>query len=110
MEQRRAWLWWALAGIVALWLLWMTFRPIQTVAADLAPLGVTLALALGDQPAGRRLLLALLIGASLSLTIEITRMTIPSRITAREDWLLNTTGTGIGALIGCRMTRRSFGN
>lgn len=122
-------LWWALAGAIALWLLWMTLRPNQTVAADLAPLtdpataqgisahllidlagnvvvfaplGAALALALGDEPVGRRLLLATLTGAGLSLCIELAQMALPSRVAALDDWLLNTVGTAIGALVVCR--------
>jgi len=103
----------------------MTLRPNPTVAADLAPLtdpaaargisahvlislvgnvvvfvplGAALALALGDKPAGRRLLLATLTGAGLSLCIELAQMALPSRVAALDDLLLNTTGTAIGAL------------
>lgn len=106
----------------------MTLRPNPTVAADLAPLtapaavrgipphvlislagnvvvfvplGATLALALGDKPAGRRLLLATLIGAALSLAIELAQTAIPSRVTALDDLLLNATGTASGALVVC---------
>jgi glycopeptide antibiotics resistance protein len=126
---KRVWFWWAVTGAVALWLLWMTLRPNQTVAADLAPLtapaaargisahvlislvgnvvvfiplGASLALALGDEPAGRRLLLAMLTGAGLSLCIELAQMALPSRVAALDDWLLNTVGTAIGALVVCR--------
>jgi len=126
---KRVWLWWALSGAVALWLLWMTLRPNQTVAANLlpltapaaaqsisahllidlagnvvvfVPLGASLALALGDKPAGRRLLLATLTDAGLSLCIELAQMALPSRVAALDDWLLNTVGTAIGALVVCR--------
>jgi len=105
----------------------MTLRPNPTVAADLAPLtapaavrgipphvlislagnvvvfvplGAALALALGDKSAGRRLLLATLTGAGLSLAIELVQTTIPSRVSALDDWLLNSVGTAVGALLG----------
>ena len=128
MRRNLTWLWWGLACAVAGWLLWMTLRSNQTVAADLAPLttpaaargiptrvliglagnvvvfvplGLALALALHDRPVGRRLLLATLGGAGLSLTIELTQLAVPTRVTALDDWLLNTTGTAIGGAIGC---------
>jgi glycopeptide antibiotics resistance protein len=127
MGQRHTWFWWALAAVVALWLLWMTLRPNETVATDLSPLttsasergisthllidlagnivvfvplGTALALALRGRPAGRRLLLATLGGAGLSLTIELIQTAIPTRVTALDDWLLNTAGTWLGALGG----------
>lgn len=128
MRCRSVWLWWALSAAVAAWLLWMTLRPNETVATDLSPLttsaaaqgvsahllidlvgnvvvfvplGATLALALGGKPAARRLLLAALAGAGLSLAIELVQMAIPTRVAALDDWLLNTVGTAIGALAGC---------
>ena len=124
------WLWWATAGVVVVWLLWMTLRPNQTVAADLAPLtepaadrgisahvlidlagnvvvfaplGAALTLALGDRSAmrrGHRLLLATLVGAGLSLVIELVQTAIPTRVAALDDWMLNAVGTAIGALFG----------
>lgn len=125
------WFWWVLAGLVAGWLLWMTLRPNQSVAANLAPLtcayartataqgisthllidlvgnvvvfaplGAALALALNGRPTGRRLLLATLIGAGLSLTIELVQIAIPTRVAQLGDWLLNVAGTIIGASIG----------
>ncbi len=124
-KHRLVWPWWILAGAIAVWLLWMTLRPNQSVAADLtpltetaaaqdisvhllidlagnvvvfAPLGAALALALGDKPLVHRLLLATLIGAGLSLTIELAQTALPSRVAALDDWLLNTAGTAIGAL------------
>ena len=126
-RSRSAWPWWTLAGTVAVWLLWMTLRPNPTVTASLAPLtepaadrgipprvliglagnvvvfmplGAALALALGGKPVGRQLLLATLIGAGLSLSIELAQMAVPSRVTAADDLLLNTVGTALGALLG----------
>jgi glycopeptide antibiotics resistance protein len=133
MKPRLSWLWWALSAAVALWLLWMTLRPNQTVAADLAPLtetavergvsvhllidfagnivvflplGMTIVLALRGRPLGRRLSLATLGGAGLSLIIELIQTTIPSRVAAPDDWLLNTGGAFLGALVGCVVGRR----
>ncbi len=126
MKRKPTWFWWALAGLIAVWLLWMTLRPNPTVAADLAPLtepaanrgipprvlislagnivvfvplGAALALALDGLSTRRRLLLATLTGAGLSLSIELLQITIPSRVTAADDLLLNTVGTAIGALV-----------
>jgi len=72
-------------------------RNVVVVVALRAPL----ALALGAKPAGRRLLLATLIGAALSLAIELAQTAIPSRVTALDDLLLNATGTASGALVVC---------
>lgn len=132
---RRAWLWWTLAAVVAAWLLWMTLRPNQTVAADLAPLtesaadqgisvhllidlagnvvvfaplGAALALALSVRPMRRRLLLATLGGAGLSLVIELIQTAMPTRVSALDDWLLNTSGAFLGAVAGCVVTRRNW--
>lgn len=123
-------LWWALVGLIAAWLLWMTLRPNPAVANDLAPLteagaahglsprvliglagnvavfvplGLALARALMGRPTGRRVLLATLIGAAFSLTIEVAQSMLPSRVMALDDWLLNTVGTAIGALVGSRI-------
>ncbi len=125
--RRWPWLWWLAAGGVAAWLLWMTLRPNPSVAADLSPLtdraaargishrlligltgnvvvfvplGATLALALQGS-LRRRALGATLLGAALSLVIELAQAALPSRVSALDDWLLNTAGTAIGATIGC---------
>jgi len=122
----RTW-WWTPAIMIAVWLLWMTLRPNETVAADLAPLteagaartipayvlidlvgnvivfvplGAAVVLALGGMPAARRLALATLIGSGLSLGIEITQAALPARAAQSIDWMLNTAGTAIGALAG----------
>jgi glycopeptide antibiotics resistance protein len=135
MRPRLSWFWWALSLVVAAWLLWMTLRPNQTVASDLTPLtepaadqgisthllidlagnvvvflplGMALALALRDRPMGRRLLLATLGGAGLSLVIELVQTAIPTRVAAFDDWLLNTTGAFLGALAICVVTRGSW--
>jgi glycopeptide antibiotics resistance protein len=89
MQRRLTLVWWALAVAVAAWLLWMTLRPNQIVATDLAPLtesaaergisihllidlagniavfvplGAVLALALRGRPVRRRLRWQLLVG------------------------------------------------
>ena len=65
---------------------------------------MALALALRDRPVGRRLLLAALGGAGLSLIIELIQTTIPTRAAALGDWLLNTVGTGAGAVAASWMS------
>jgi glycopeptide antibiotics resistance protein len=122
-----------LVGVITLWLLWMTLRPNPIVASDLSPLtgpaaargispylliglagnvvvfvplGTALAFALGHKPTAQRLLTATLIGVALSLTIELAQIAIPSRVTALSDLLLNTAGTGAGALVGCGIGQR----
>lgn len=133
MRRRRIWVWWSLSLVVAGWLLWMTLRPNRIVAADLAPLtesagkqgipahllidfagniavfvplGATLALALRDKALGRRLLWATLVGAGLSLAIELIQMKVPSRVAAVDDWLLNTLGVFLGAAVVCTVSWR----
>ena len=113
----------------------MTLRPNPAVAADLAPLtssaaargvpahvliglagnvvvfvplGATLALALGGQPVGRQLLLAMLIGAGLSLAIELAQRAIPTRVSGLNDWVLNIVGTALGALLGLEIKKPGF--
>ncbi len=110
----------------------MTLRPNPSVAADLtpltmpaaargisprlliglagnvvvfAPLGATLALALRGSTR-RRALGATLLGAALSLVIELAQAALPSRVSALDDWLLNTIGAAIGAVIGCSLDKR----
>lgn len=124
MRPRRIWPWWALAVLIAAWLLWMTLRPNPGVAQDLSaltepaaergvsahllidlagnvvvfvPLGAALALALAGLPRWRPPALATLGGAGLSLAIELLQTAIPSRVSGVDDWLLNTTGAAIGA-------------
>ena len=127
-------MWWAAVLIVAGWLLWMTLRPNQTVAADLTPLtesaakkgistyllidlagnivvfiplGTALALAMRGRALRRRLLLATLGGAGLSLVIELIQTNIPSRVSAVDDWLLNTLGVFVGAEVACVIVWRN---
>ena len=116
-----------MACTVVLWLLWMTLRPNQQVAAGLAPLtssaasrgvsgfllidlagnvavfvplGLALSLALAGRPWRQRAWGALLAGAAVSLGIELLQLAVPSRVTALGDWLLNTVGVSLGVLGG----------
>ena len=134
MRPRRSWIWWALSAVAVLWLLWMTLRPNQTVATDLAPLtesatekgistyflidlagnivvfiplGTALALALRGRVLGWRLILATLGGAGLSMIIELIQTSIPSRVAAVDDWLLNTLGVFFGAVVVCVIVWRN---
>ncbi|HQE91832.1 MAG TPA: VanZ family protein [Anaerolineae bacterium] len=130
-------LWWLVVAAVAAWLLWMTLRSQAQVTADLTvittpaaaqgvsipfligflgniavfiPLGAAAAFALANKPRWTRLLAATAIGAGLSAAIELLQRTIPSRFSGFDDWLLNTIGTFIGAVIVniliCRRDRR----
>ncbi|MBN2392193.1 MAG: VanZ family protein [Anaerolineae bacterium] len=125
-------LWWLVVVVVAAWLLWMTLRTQDQASADLAyittpavaqgisipflidflgniavfiPLGAAAAFALANKPRGTRLLAATAIGAGLSATIEFLQRTIPSRFSGFDDWLLNTAGTLIGAVIAVIIDR-----
>jgi glycopeptide antibiotics resistance protein len=118
--------WWIVAALVSLWLLWMTLRPQAQVTADLTvitapaaaqgisipfligflgniavfiPLGAAAALALARNPREARLLVATAVGAGLSAVIELLQLAIPSRVSGFDDWLLNTAGAFIGAVI-----------
>ena len=126
--------WWFAVVVVAAWLLWMTLRSQGQASADLSyittpaaargisirflidflgnivvfvPLGAAAAFALTMQPLKRRMLVSTAIGAALSAAIELLQLTIPSRVSGFDDWLLNTTGTLIGAVIaGILINRR----
>ncbi|MGC9396173.1 MAG: VanZ family protein [Anaerolineae bacterium] len=117
-------LWWVVVVVVGAWLLWMTLRPQAQVTADLTaitipaaaqgisisflidflgniavfiPLGAATASALANKPRTTRLLASTAVGAGLSAAIELLQLTIPSRVSGFDDWLLNTIGTLIGA-------------
>jgi len=125
-DKSRIALWWLAVVGVAAWLLWMTLRPQEQAVADLTPittpaaaqgisipflidflgnivvfipLGAAAALALANKPRGTRLLASTGIGAVLSAAIELLQFAIPSRFSGFDDWLLNTVGTCVGALI-----------
>ncbi len=66
------------------------------------PLGWCAVLAY-DAPLWQRGLAGILVGAGLSLGIELTQLTLPSRVSSWEDWVLNTLGAGIGAGIAVGM-------
>ena len=117
---------WALAGAVALWLLWMTLRPQATVSRDLTPitrpaaeyglsihwliniggnvavfmpLGAAMALAQSGRAARARVLWGAASGAILSAIIEGLQMLQPTRVSSLGDWALNTLGALLGALM-----------
>ncbi len=124
--------WWFAAALVVVWLLWMTLRPQTQVTADLTPitapatargisvrlligiignmivftpLGLSVTLALKAPAWKTRLAWATASGALLSLCIEVLQLTIPSRVSAWDDWILNTMGTFMGAAVGCGMQK-----
>jgi glycopeptide antibiotics resistance protein len=67
--------------------------------AVFVPLGAAVALALADLPLARRIGWSTVAGASLSAAIELLQMALPSRWSDPMDWVLNTLGAGIGAVI-----------
>jgi glycopeptide antibiotics resistance protein len=125
-------LWWLVVVAIAAWLLWMTLRSQEQVTADLTPitvpaaargisagflvdflgnivvfvpLGAAIAFALTGKSLKTRLLVSIAIGAALSAVIELTQLTIPSRVSGLDDWLLNTAGALIGAVIAVIINR-----
>ncbi len=123
---RKQRLWWIVALLVAAWLLWMTLRTNSTVTQDLTPvteslvgqllgthllisilgnvavfvpLGAAVALALKDQPPVKQVGLGTAAGAGLSATIELLQLALPSRWSDPADWVLNTVGAGMGAVM-----------
>lgn len=128
----RSALWWLVVAVVAAWLLWMTLRPQEQAIADLTPItapaaaqgisipflidflgnivvfvpiGAAAAFALADKPRGTRLLASTAVGSGLSAAIELLQLAIPSRFSGLDDWLLNTTGTLIGAVVAVIINR-----
>lgn len=61
------------------------------------PIGLALVGALENLRAGQRLRTAIVIGAALSVSIELIQLTIPTRATDVDDVIFNTIGTAIGA-------------
>lgn len=125
-QMKRHPFWWAVAIVIAAWLLWMTMRGSGTVNRDLAPiiesqaaqvlgthllisilgnivvfvpLGAVVALALADLPLARRIGWSTMAGAGLSAAIEFLQMALPSRWSDPADWLLNTVGAALGAFV-----------
>ncbi len=130
--------WWFVAASTVTWLLWMTMRPNPEVSQELqpltdpvdeetispgvlinvlgnvvvfTPLGGSIALALGKKPLPLRWGIAVGSGALLSAIIELTQLTLPSRVTSFQDWLLNTLGAALGAgvaLLAQRLLERQI--
>jgi glycopeptide antibiotics resistance protein len=125
--------WWLIAGLVSLWLLWMTLRPNPEVARKLetltapaaargisyfwlidiagniavfAPLGaaVTLALSPSRSPA-MRMFLGTLAGLLVSVSIELLQGLGSSRVSSLGDVVLNGIGAAMGALIATWLLR-----
>ena len=132
----RLMLWWLVVAAITAWLLWMTLRSQEQATADLTPitapaaargisagflidflgnivvfvpLGAAIAFALTGKSRKIRLSASTAIGAALSAMIELTQLTIPSRVSGFDDWLLNTVGVLIGAVIAV-IINRAFRN
>lgn len=125
--------WWLIAGLVSLWLLWMTLRPNPEVARELetltapatargisyfwlidiagniavfAPLGAAVALALsGSRSLASRVLLGTLAGLLVSVCIELLQGFSSSRVSSLGDVALNGIGAATGALIAVWLSR-----
>ena len=99
------WRWPAgMAGAELLLLRWPRyFIPFDIVSNLLAylPLGALLALARLRQGAGgwRAWLVGTLCGAALSFGLEVVQHLLPPRVPSLLDWLLNTAGAALGALL-----------
>lgn len=86
---------------------WDEYRPDRSYAVDIAvniagfvPLGFLLSAFLWSTTRSQRpVLTAILIGALISLTIELLQAYIPQRSSGMTDVLTNTLGTAIGAII-----------
>lgn len=122
-----------IAGLVSLWLLWMTLRPNPEVARELetltapatargisyfwlidiagniavfAPLGAAVALALSaSRIMASRVLLGMLAGLLVSVCIELLQGFSSSRVSSLGDVALNGIGAATGALIAVWLSR-----
>lgn len=63
------------------------------------PIGVVLTLAIEHNHWRDRMVFATLLGAVLSLCIELLQLLLPTRVPGVEDWLLNTAGAALGAVV-----------
>ncbi len=120
------WVGWLVAALTALWLYWMTLRPQTVVSADLIPIttaaesqglssrfvigilgnivvfvpwGTAVALALSRRARWASVGGAIVSGAFLSASIELLQRAVPSRVSAWDDWALNTLGAALGAVV-----------
>jgi VanZ family protein len=85
---------------------WVEYQPSRSYAADIAvnitgfvPFGFLLTAFLGSTRSERPILTAILIGALLSLTIELLQGFIPQRSSGMTDVITNTLGTAMGAIL-----------
>ncbi|QIB64736.1 VanZ family protein [Kineobactrum salinum] len=99
---------WSRGGPGALLALeWPAHSPRSDVILNLIvymPLGLLLGLLLGGA-APRRVVLATLTGAALSLLLEFGQTFLPGRTSSLADLALNTTGTVLGALAAAAMSQ-----
>jgi len=125
--------WWLIAGLVSLWLLWMTLRPNPEVARGLetltapatargisyfwlidiagniavfAPLGAAVALASrASLSLSAHVLLGTLAGLLVSVFIELLQGFSSSRVSSLGDVALNGVGAAMGALVAVWLSR-----
>lgn len=92
-----------------LWAPWPQYWTLQDVLANLAgyvPLGFLLAWVLWRAGWTRAAVpLALLLAALLSLALEALQNYLPARVPSQVDWLLNTGGAALGALLVAALGR-----
>lgn len=95
--------WWAVPMLP--WLRYWTWLDVISNLIGYIPLGFLLALGVVRSGWGGRwqvllaVALAVLGGALLSLGMETAQRWLPARVPSSLDWLLNSAGTGIGALL-----------
>ena len=69
-----------------------------------APLGLLVALAARSRTATKRVALAVLVGAALSISMEMLQHWIPSRVVSVFDVIANVCGSAAGALVAKGIT------
>ena len=87
---------------------WTTFDLSTNVVAYL-PLGFFLTQSIGRHP-GRPVvsLIAILLGATLSFSIESIQSFLPSRVPSNVDWVCNSIGAAVGAILSLWFGKRFF--
>ena len=91
-----------LAFVTAPWSHWWTWFDLVANLIGYMPLGALVfgALVRTGTPPPRAVLLALLVGAGLSFTMEFLQNFLPNRVASNIDFGLNASGALLGALLG----------
>lgn len=90
---------------------WTGFDVATNVAVYVAPAVLAQAMLLRRLPAVASLLVVVALASTLSLALEAAQAYLPARVPSRLDWIANTTGALLGALLanvpgGARAARR----